>query len=67
MYKMATAGVPRGTILAVHLQKCSYLSIFFLHRVSSPQENNFPLRLTNLDVSLHRGLQLFYYIFANVL
>jgi hypothetical protein len=58
---MATAGVPRGTILAVHLQKCSYLSI------SSPQENNFPLRLTNLDVSLHRGLQLFYYIFANVL
>jgi hypothetical protein len=23
---MATAGVPSGTILAVHLQKCSYLS-----------------------------------------
>jgi hypothetical protein len=23
MYKMATAGVPSGTILAVHLQKCS--------------------------------------------
>jgi hypothetical protein len=26
MYKMATAGVPSGTILAVHLQKCSHLS-----------------------------------------
>ena len=23
---MATAGVPSGTILAVHLQKCSHLS-----------------------------------------
>jgi hypothetical protein len=26
MYKMATAGVPCGTILAVHLQKCSHLA-----------------------------------------
>jgi hypothetical protein len=26
MYKMASAGVPSGTILAVHLQKCSHLS-----------------------------------------
>jgi hypothetical protein len=26
MYKMATAGVPSGTIMAVHLQKCSHLS-----------------------------------------
>jgi hypothetical protein len=26
MYKMATACVPSGTILAVHLQKCSHLS-----------------------------------------
>jgi hypothetical protein len=26
MYKMATAGVPSGTILAVHLQKCLHLS-----------------------------------------
>jgi hypothetical protein len=26
MYKMATAGVPSGTILAVHLHKCSHLS-----------------------------------------
>jgi len=26
MYKMVTAGVPSGTILAVHLQKCSHLS-----------------------------------------
>jgi hypothetical protein len=26
MYKKATAGVPSGTILAVHLQKCSHLS-----------------------------------------
>jgi hypothetical protein len=26
MYKMATAGVPIGSILAVHLQKCSHLS-----------------------------------------
>ena len=26
MYKMATASVPSGTILAVHLQKCSHLS-----------------------------------------
>ena len=26
MYKMATAGVPSGTILAVHLQKCSHLT-----------------------------------------
>jgi hypothetical protein len=26
MYKMATAVVPSGTILAVHLQKCSHLS-----------------------------------------
>ena len=26
---MATAGVPSGTILAVHLQKCSHLSNFF--------------------------------------
>jgi hypothetical protein len=26
MYKMATAGVHSGTILAVHLQKCSHLS-----------------------------------------
>jgi hypothetical protein len=26
MYKMTTAGVPSGTILAVHLQKCSHLS-----------------------------------------
>jgi hypothetical protein len=26
MYKIATAGVPSGTILAVHLQKCSHLS-----------------------------------------
>ena len=26
MYKMATAGVPSGTILAVYLQKCSHLS-----------------------------------------
>ena len=26
MYKMATAGVPSGTILAVHLQECSHLS-----------------------------------------
>jgi hypothetical protein len=26
MYKMATAGVPSGTILAVHLQKCWHLS-----------------------------------------
>jgi hypothetical protein len=26
MYKMATAGVPSGTILAVHLQKCSHIS-----------------------------------------
>jgi hypothetical protein len=26
MYKMATAGVPSGTILAVHLQQCSHLS-----------------------------------------
>jgi hypothetical protein len=25
MYKMATAGVSSGTILAVHLQKCSHL------------------------------------------
>jgi hypothetical protein len=25
---MATAGVPSGTILAVHLQKCSHLSNF---------------------------------------
>ena len=29
MYKMATAGVPSGTILAVHLQKCLHLSNFF--------------------------------------
>jgi hypothetical protein len=31
MYKMATAGVPMasGTILAVHLQKCSHLSNLF--------------------------------------
>jgi hypothetical protein len=28
LYKMATAGVPSGTILAVHLQKCTYLSNF---------------------------------------
>ena len=26
MHKIATAGVPSGTILAVHLQKCSHLS-----------------------------------------
>jgi hypothetical protein len=26
MYKMATASVPSGTILAVHFQKCSHLS-----------------------------------------
>jgi hypothetical protein len=26
MYKMATASVPSGTILAVHLQKCLHLS-----------------------------------------
>jgi hypothetical protein len=26
MHKMAAAGVPSGTILAVHLQKCSHLS-----------------------------------------
>ena len=26
MYKMATAGVPSGTILAVHLQKCFHLT-----------------------------------------
>jgi hypothetical protein len=26
MYKMATAGVPNGTILAAHLQKCSHLA-----------------------------------------
>jgi hypothetical protein len=26
MNKMAIAGVPSGTILAVHLQKCSHLS-----------------------------------------
>jgi hypothetical protein len=26
MYKMATASVPNGTILAVHLQKCLHLS-----------------------------------------
>jgi hypothetical protein len=26
---MATAGVPSGNILAVHLQKCSHLSNFF--------------------------------------
>jgi hypothetical protein len=26
MNKMATAGVPSGTILAVHLQKCLHLS-----------------------------------------
>ena len=26
MYKMVTAGVPSGTIMAVHLQKCSHLS-----------------------------------------
>jgi hypothetical protein len=26
MYKMAIAGVPSGTILAVHLQKCLHLS-----------------------------------------
>jgi hypothetical protein len=26
MYKMATAGVPSGTFLAVHLRKCSHLS-----------------------------------------
>ena len=29
MYRMATAGVPSGTILAVHLQKCSHLPNFF--------------------------------------
>ena len=29
MHEMATAGVPSGTILAVHLQKCSHLSILF--------------------------------------
>jgi hypothetical protein len=40
MYKMATAGVPSGTILAVHLQKCLHLSNeirviqFFLHNYS---------------------------------
>jgi hypothetical protein len=40
MYKMATAGVPNGTILAVHLQKCLHLSNeirviqFFLHSYS---------------------------------
>jgi hypothetical protein len=27
MYEMAIAGVPSGTILAVHIQKCSHLSI----------------------------------------
>jgi hypothetical protein len=26
MYKIAIAGVPSGTILAVHLQKCLHLS-----------------------------------------
>jgi hypothetical protein len=26
MHEMATAGVPNGTIMAVHLQKCSHLS-----------------------------------------
>jgi hypothetical protein len=26
MYKIVTAGVPSGTILTVHLQKCSHLS-----------------------------------------
>jgi hypothetical protein len=26
MYKMATAGVPSETMLAVYLQKCSHLS-----------------------------------------
>ena len=26
MHKMAIAGVPSGTILAVHLQKCSHLT-----------------------------------------
>ena len=34
IYKMATGDVHSGTILAVHLQKCSRLSIFFLHRDS---------------------------------
>jgi len=29
MYEMAIAGVPSGTILAVHLQKCSHLSNVF--------------------------------------
>ena len=42
MYKMATAGVPRGTILAVHLQKCSHLSIFFFASSFKPSGKQLP-------------------------
>jgi hypothetical protein len=61
---MATAGVPSGTILAVHLQKCSHLSneirvmqkkiIEFQYNKTinaCTWENNTP-RMNNYDVHL---------------
>ena len=36
-------------------------------QICQPEGKTAPQGLTNLDVSLHRGPQLFYYIFANVL
>ena len=42
MYKMATACVPSGTILVVHLQKCSHLSKFFCIEFQTLGKTTYP-------------------------